>query len=60
MQAKIYGDRYRIAGRKAISIRLNFLVPSMLERYGWLHSAPKFKVKEIEMYSVKNEWISLH
>lgn len=31
MQAKIDSDRYRVAGRKAISIRLSFLVPSALD-----------------------------
>ena len=58
MQAKIDGDRYRVAGRKAISIRLNFLVPSALDTAVWMHSARKFKMKEITAV-FRDQWISL-
>lgn len=58
MQAKIDGDRYRVASRKTISIRLNILVPSALAAEVWMPSARKFKMKEITAV-FRDQWISL-
>ena len=51
---------YFPSGSAHCLLYLNFLTPSVLDAEVWMHSASKFKMKEIALYSVKNEWISLH